>query len=110
MSKDKQSEFERNEISEIIAKNFKPNDEQYDPSDFEWSAHCVQMAGYRKQSEWISVEERLPDEQGRFLIVDKEGQMNTAFYSLRFGWFSPVRIKNITHWMPLPEAPKGGAE
>ena len=65
--------------------------------------------GWRKQ-EWISVEERLPDEQGRFLIVDKEGQMNTAFYTPRFGWFSHFRIKNITHWMPLPEAPKGGAE
>ncbi len=58
MSKEKQTEFERNEISEIIAKNFKPNDEQYDPSDFEWSAHCVQMAGYRKQSEgeWIDAD------------------------------------------------------
>ena len=68
--------------------------------------------GYRKHGEWIGVEERLPDEQGRFLIVDKEGQMNTAFYSPRFGWFSHFRIKNITHWMPLPEPPKmkGGAE
>lgn len=67
--------------------------------------------GYRKQ-EWISVDERLPDEQGHFLIVDKEGQMNTAFYTPRFGWCSHFRIKNITHWMPLPEAPKmkGGAE
>jgi hypothetical protein len=61
-------------------------------------------------NEWISVEERLPDKQGHFLIVDKEGQMNTAFYTPRFGWFSHFRIKNITHWMPLPEAPKGGEE
>jgi hypothetical protein len=58
------------------------------------------------QSKWISVEERLPDEQGHFLIVDKEEQMNTVFYTPRFGWFSHFRIKNITHWMPLPEAPK----
>jgi len=74
-------------------------------------AEALYNAGYRKQ-EWISVEERLPDEQGRYLIVDKEGQMNTAFYTPRFGWFSHFRIKNITHWMPLPEAPKmkGGAE
>ena len=71
-------------------------------------AEYLYNAGYRKQSEWISIDERLPDEQGRFLIVDKEGQMNTAFYTPRFGWFSHFRIKNITHWMPLPEAPKGG--
>ena len=80
----------------------------------EYFAHADECdfcaVGYCKQSEWISVEERLPDEQGHFLIVDKEGQMNTAFYTPRFGWFSHFRIKNITHWMPLPEAPKGGAE
>jgi hypothetical protein len=70
---------------------------------------------YRKGSlannKWISVEERLPDEQGHFLIVDKEGQMNTAFYTPRFGWLSHFRIRNITHWIPLPEPPKkGGGE
>ena len=73
------------------------------------TAESLYNADYRKQ-EWIRVEERFPDEQGHFLIVDKEGQMNTAFYTPRFGWFSHFRIKNITHWMPLPEAPKGGAE
>ena len=57
---------------------------------------------------WIRVEDMLPDKQGHFLIVDKEGQMSTAFYTPRFGWFSHFRIKDITHWMPLPEAPKGG--
>jgi hypothetical protein len=54
MTKDKQIEHERSEISEIIAESFKPNDEQYDASDFEWSAHCLLQAGYRKQvvGEW----------------------------------------------------------
>lgn len=53
MSKENQNELERNEISEIIASNFDHNGEKWDASDFEWSAHCVQMAGYRKQSEVI---------------------------------------------------------
>ena len=69
MSKEKQIEFERNEISEIIAKNFKPNDEQHDPSDFEWSAHCVQMAGYRKQSE------------GEWVVAKTERAWNCAEYA-----------------------------
>lgn len=55
MEKEKQIEFERNEIAQIIAENFRLNDEKYDASDFEWSAYCVQTAGYRKveQGEWI---------------------------------------------------------
>ncbi len=28
--------------------------------------------GYRKQSEWISVEERLPDKDGRYLVAMKK--------------------------------------
>ena len=72
-------------------------------------------AGYRKQSEaeWISVEERLPDENGRFLTVDKKGDMMVCFWQKHFGWFAMVCNKNaITHWMPLPEPPdmKGGSE
>ena len=51
MNKEKQIEIERNEISEILAQNFDLNGEKWDASDFEWSAHCVQMAGYRKASE-----------------------------------------------------------
>jgi hypothetical protein len=51
MSREKQIESERYEIAEIIAQNYRLNDEQYDASDFEWSAYCVQQAGYRKASE-----------------------------------------------------------
>jgi hypothetical protein len=51
MNREKQIEFERNEMADILAQNFRLNDEQYDPSDFEWSAHCLQMAGFHKQSE-----------------------------------------------------------
>lgn len=51
MRVENQFEIERNEMSEIIAQNFKLNDEQCDPSDFEWSAHCLQMAGFHKKRE-----------------------------------------------------------
>lgn len=106
MSKEKQIDVMHNDLNEIF-------DKEYGERRLVTAYHTAKSLyekGYRKQSQWISVEERLPDEQGRFLIVDKEGQMNTAFYTPRFGWFSHFRIKNITHWMPLPEAPKGGAE
>lgn len=82
----------------------------YFPKEFIIEAIKTHMS--QSKGKWISVEERLPDKQARFLIVDKDGQMNTALYTPQFGWFSGVRIKDITHWMPLPEPPKmkGGAE
>jgi hypothetical protein len=74
-----------------------------------WYAKALYNDGYRKQSEaeWISVEERLPDGNGRFLTVDGKGNMMTCYFGGRFGWFASVCDKNaITHWMPLPEPPK----
>jgi hypothetical protein len=128
MSKEKQIEYERNEMAEIIAQNFRLNEERYNASEFEWSAHCLQMAGYRKQ-EWISVEERLPT--CRELVLVSSMDLSTK----KHGWFYLARYTNlqndgvrfddkrwltedggifgrVTHWMPLPEVPKmkGGAE
>lgn len=80
-------------------------------------------AGYSKP-EWISVEERLPEKNISVLAfyhrVYKSGESFDMALVARLneeGFFvpfncSPVRDKSITHWMPLPEAPKmkGGAE
>lgn len=61
--------------------------------------------------EWISVEERLPERVGTYLVYTYKG-------AIKFGDFRCYYAKNdkpqfdcdVTHWMPLPEAPKGGAE
>jgi hypothetical protein len=77
--------------------------------------------GNQKQSEWISVDERLPsademrDEYGElvpFLVVEKDTtQPFRAFYD-GFVWGDGFVKLDVTHWMPLPEPPmmKGGAE
>lgn len=66
--------------------------------------------GYRKQSEWISVEERLPERNGRYLThCDIEGQsLVCILHYCKVGGFNEG---TVTHWMPLPEPPKmkGGA-
>lgn len=62
---------------------------------------------------WISVDERLPDEHGHYLIVDEKRYMMVALWTKQFGWFSSINHRDkITHWMPLPQPPmmKGGAE
>lgn len=78
-------------------------------------AETIYNAGYRKQ-EWISVDERLPNDGEIVLTISSEAEMEVCFYEAAWeGIFQQyhglVKIFNITHWMPLPEPPmKGGAE
>ena len=74
---------------------------------------------------WISVDDRLPDETGRYLAVKKRiapdelGGNRTDIVILRFfvddGFRMPTHIpdwineeinEEVTHWLPLPELPK----
>ena len=73
-------------------------------------AEALYNADYRKQ-EWISVDERLPTlEDGKVLIYTPYG-ISIAQKTTTNHWKGDNAIpKLITHWMPLPEAPKGGAE
>lgn len=65
-------------------------------------------------SEWISVEERLPEVGESVLGYTKErDECFVVTYSNTFKSFFSGQFPNdnITHWMPLPEPPKkGGAE
>lgn len=57
-------------------------------------------------SEWISVKERLPNENTRVLVYAKQGcYMNLRVDYICNGgmWFYSMMV---THWMPLPELPK----
>ena len=80
--------------------------------------------------EWIPVEERLPQEDGSYLVAingfnnlqsidiryfakdgetvdeyDFAGQKNVwCFYDSEWGY---VSTGSVTHWMPLPKLPKG---
>lgn len=105
-------ELERNEMSEILAQNFALNDQKFDASDFEWSAHCLQMAGFHK-TEWISVEERLPEEKMNCLVHYKHAYCdNDGYWSIGVSFYDGhkfhIRLAyKITHWMPLPMPPKG---
>ena len=62
--------------------------------------------------EWISVKDRLPEKKGTFLVCTKNdfyGTKNIAKVRFYDGeWHGTGGIwSNVTHWMPLPEMPKG---
>lgn len=70
-------------------------------------------AGYHKQSEWISVDKRLPQVCGTYICCVKDKYGNTWTIPADFSpemktWFGQFgEVKNtVTHWMPLPQPPK----
>ena len=96
--------------------------EIYDHEDYleaRQKAKALYNANFRKQ-EWISVEDRLPEENGRYLVCIKvshqlfENLTTIAVldYNKSHGFYLYSIAESVTHWMPLPEAPKmkGGAE
>ncbi len=69
------------------------------------------------KSEWISVDERLPEENTRVLgysrLLDEiccyditKDTTEIHWWTEDSGWYRASEL-NITHWMPLPETPKG---
>ena len=79
----------------------------------------------RKRHRWVPVTEQLPTERGYYLAVikriapDELGGNNTRVKIMRWmgeDWRYPLHIpkwineaitETVTHWMPLPELPKG---
>ncbi len=81
-------------------------------------AERLYNADYRKQSEWISVEDRLPEKDGKYLVYDVGQHLGISIPEIRTTFFKRgdryhdyMWRNHFSHWMPLPEPPKkkGGA-
>ncbi len=70
----------------------------------------AENAALREKQRWITVTERLPDDDATVLTY-KNGILEVQKYEkgrngwICNGWF--WSLANVTHWMPLPEAPEG---
>ena len=72
---------------------------------------------YEAQPHWVSVEERLPDKAGRYLVYgdtyftpDHNGDVD-HYKNIEIGYWNDYAPKIvgrtiITHWMPIPEPPQ----
>jgi hypothetical protein len=94
--------------------------------------HKLAIAALREQErKWISVEERLPEMQAEFIVtvklkydfereytiatdvavyrMDECGDIDGCWETFN-DWYEGQQYIHVTHWMPLPEPPKEGAE
>lgn len=65
-------------------------------------------AALREKNRWISVTEKTPEYDMPQLALNADGDALIANYA--YGeWFDTWgQDVEVTHWMPLPEAPEGG--
>ena len=62
---------------------------------------------FAQKNEWISVKDRLPEEDIRVLVYINSDRSYTKLDTDRLSNGKFVRwYKDVTHWMPLPEPPK----
>lgn len=76
---------------------------------FEFAAKVVR--GVPAAVRWIPVTERLPEEYTTILVCGEDGVEPGNFSSKSGFWtcdaYEADLIMGVTHWMPLPEPPKG---
>ena len=76
---------------------------QYDREQYE--------KGYRdgllhRVDEWISVEERLPENGTKCLVYTNRGKWLDKIEITHYNEGFYIEYCEVTHWMPLPEPPK----
>ena len=74
----------------------------------EFTADFMMSNGVTVQ-EWISVKDRLPEKTGK-VLVNVHGITTTAVLKnglWHSSWNFEVITGDVTHWMPLPQPPKG---
>ena len=63
--------------------------------------------------EWVSVTERLPEEKTNYIVYykhafcDDESHIGTCICYYDGVEFNMDSLHEVTHWMPIPQPPKG---
>ena len=118
-------------LMEVIREHDYPLRSHFNSTDNGMFTLGIQQAVYEAPTiepvKWISVSERLPEQppdyfknghwwmvSGEdFIVADSDGKVYEAHWTYgcscqRYFWYvnSLTPLKNITHWMPLPDPPK----
>ena len=95
------------ELLKSVLPNFRNNMAYWGEKPIYEFADCLLANGVTVQ-EWISVDDRLPEEDEIVIICTDE---NFIYAGELIGdtWFldNDSWTETVTHWMPLPQPPKG---
>lgn len=71
---------------------------------------AAELLQLREQVRWIPVEERLPEKRGKYYWCSLRDANVTIWENLVYFLMSGKwdTLSTVTHWMPLPSAPKRG--
>ena len=116
------------ELLKSVLPNFRNNMAYWGEKPIYEFADCLLANGVTVQ-EWVSVDDRLPEDSGYYLVVYRDkynGSISIAFdmyvkcnvgewwesefacdITKQFLWAAKLQEQEVTHWMPLPLPPKG---
>ena len=116
------------ELLKSVLPNFRNNMAYWGEKPIYEFADCLLANGVTVQ-EWISVDDRLPEDSGYYLVVYRDkynGSISIAFdmyvkcnigewwesefacdITKQFLRATRLQEQEVTHWMPLPKPPKG---
>ena len=95
-----------------VLPNFRNNMAYWGEKPIYEFADCLLANGVTVQ-EWISVDDRLPEPWKQVLIYSRHDFCESAVYigipgKWRVTWnHEMLDADSVTHWMPLPQPPKG---
>lgn len=84
------------------------------PDNVDYKSKSEALQAELDKHQWISVEDRLPETLQSVLCVLKNDAVFQLTYGELSGFFDPIYGKQVsnnnpvTHWQPLPSAPKEG--
>ena len=82
---------------------------EYTKRQYDLAMEDLEKIGWGK---WIPVTERLPSREGKYLTAFSKGEVGQNVFLIFRGsstkwYFNSEDTGEVTHWMPLPEPPKG---
>ena len=102
----------REKLIELLEGAFEKfiDDPYYIPDEKEFADHLI--ANGVTVQEWISVKDRLPEDNSDVLAYMQNGVESRIFPASYYkGWWEcqiwNTRCLSVTHWIPLPQPPKG---
>ena len=75
----------------------------------EWYMNMLNIPN--EESGWIPRKERMPEENGRYLVTFQERTIDICWFENKhFRIFGEIKDKFVSAWMPLPMPYKGDSQ